>query len=56
MRRAMREDGGVGLDRIAWIVTVVICLVAAVLLLLSGYQGYAAVLVAIAVSAGINLR
>ncbi len=44
------------LNRVAWIVTVVICLVAAVLLLLSGYQGYAAVLVAIGLSAAINLR
>ncbi len=44
------------LNRVAWIVTVVICVVAAVLLLLSGYQGYAAVLVAIGVSAAINLR
>jgi hypothetical protein len=52
----MREDGRVELNRVAWIVTVVICVVAALLLLLSGYQGYAAVLVAIAVSAGINLR
>jgi hypothetical protein len=52
----MREDGGVELSRVAWIVTVVICVVAAVLLLLSGYQGYAAVLVAIGVSAAINLR
>jgi hypothetical protein len=52
----MREDCRVELNRVAWIVTVVICLVAALLLLLSGYQGYAAVLVAIAVSAGINLR
>ena len=52
----MREDGEVELSRVAWIVTVVICLVAAVLLLLSGYQGYAAVLVAIGVSAAINLR
>jgi hypothetical protein len=47
---------GVELNRVAWIVTVVICVVAAVLLLLSGYQGYAAVLVAIGVSAAINLR
>jgi hypothetical protein len=52
----MREDGEVELNRVAWIVTVVICVVAAVLLLLSGYQGYAAVLVAIGVSAAINLR
>jgi hypothetical protein len=46
----------VQLNRVAWIVTVVICVVAAVLLLLSGYQGYAAVLVAIGLSAAINLR
>ena len=52
----MREDGEVELNRVAWVVTVVICVVAAVLLLLSGYQGYAAVLVAIGVSAAINLR
>ena len=52
----MREDAGVELNRVAWIVTVVICVVAAVLLLLSGYQGYAAVLVAIGASAAINLR
>lgn len=44
------------LDRIAWGVTVVICLVAALLVLLSGYLGYAAVLLAIAASAAINLR
>ena len=52
----MREDGRVELNRVAWIVTVAICAVAAVLLLLSGYQGYAAVLVAIGASAAINLR
>jgi len=48
--------GGVQLSRIAWTVTVVICVVAALLLLLSGYQGYAAVLLAVGVSAAINLR
>jgi hypothetical protein len=52
----MRQDGPVGLQRIAWIVTVAICAVAALLLLLSGYQGYAGVLVAVGVSAAINLR
>ena len=42
--------------RIAWLTTVVACLVTAVLLLISGYQGYAALAVAVAVSAAINLR
>ena len=44
------------LPRIAWLITVVICLVASLLLLLSGYLGYAGVLLAIALSAAINLR
>ncbi len=44
------------LSRIAWLTTVVICLAIAVLLLLSGYLGYAGVLLAVAISAGINLR
>jgi len=46
----------VPLSRIAWLVTVAVCLVAFVLLLLSGYQGYAFVLLAVAGSAAINLR
>jgi len=45
----------VPLSRIAWIVTVAICLIAALLVLLSGYVGYAGVLLAIAVAAAINL-
>lgn len=36
-------------------VTVGLCVVAAVLLLVSGYSGYAAVLVAIGLAAAINL-
>lgn len=44
------------LSRIAWLVTVVICLVASVILLLSGYVGYAGVVFAVALSAAINLR
>jgi hypothetical protein len=46
----------VTLPRIAWLITVVICLVASLLLLLSGYLGYAGVLLAVALSAAINLR
>ena len=44
------------LSRIAWLVTVVICVVAALILLLSGYYGYAGVVFAVALSAAINLR
>ncbi len=44
------------LGRIAWLATVVACLIAAVVLLLQGYFGYAAVTFAVAVAAAINLR
>ena len=44
------------LSRIAWLVTVAICVVASVILLLSGYDGYAGVVFAVALSAAINLR
>ena len=44
------------LSRIAWLVTVAACFITAVLLLLSGYDGYAVVAVAIGLSAAINLR
>lgn len=43
------------LDRLAWLVTVVAALVTGLLLLVSGYQGYAALSAAVAVSAAINL-
>jgi hypothetical protein len=46
----------VPLSRLAWLVTVGVCLIAALILLLSGYTGYAGVALAIAASAGINLR
>jgi hypothetical protein len=44
------------LQRIAWIVTAGGFLLAGLILLLSGYQGYAAVSAAVAASAAINLR
>jgi hypothetical protein len=44
------------LSRIAWLATVVACFVTGVLLLFSGYDGYAAVAAAIGLSAAINLR
>ncbi|MGI8845530.1 MAG: hypothetical protein ACR2HC_05045 [Thermoleophilaceae bacterium] len=43
------------LSRIAWIVTVGICVFAALLLLLNDYQGYAGVLLAVGVAAAVNL-
>jgi negative regulator of sigma E activity len=46
----------VPLSRIAWLVTVAACVIAAVLLLVASYQGYAALAVAVGASAAINLR
>ncbi len=43
------------LGRIAWVATVLACLIAVLILLLQGYYGYAGVTFAVAVSAGINL-
>jgi hypothetical protein len=43
------------ITRFAWIATVLISLLTALLLLLSGYTGYAALGLAVAVSAAINL-
>ena len=44
------------LPRISWLVTVGLCLVAAVLLLVEGYVGYFGVLLAVAAAAAVNLR
>jgi hypothetical protein len=46
----------VPLSRIAWLTTVGACLIVCVILLFSNYYGYAGVLLAIALSAAINLR
>jgi hypothetical protein len=46
----------VPLSRIAWLVTVGLCLIAALVLLLSGYDGYAGIALAVGLSAAINLR
>jgi hypothetical protein len=43
------------ITRIAWIVTVLISLLTALLLLLSDYTGYAGLSLAVAASAAINL-
>lgn len=52
----MRQDVGVDLGRLAWISTVGAALIAALLLLISAYYGYAALALAVGASAAINLR
>jgi hypothetical protein len=44
------------LERMSWLTTVLACVLAAVILLLQGYVGYAGVAFAVAVSAAINLK
>jgi len=44
------------LSRIAWLATVGIALVAALLLLINGYLGYFGVLLAVGAAAAVNLR
>lgn len=53
--RSVRNNPGVAIDRIGWIVTVLVALITALLLLLSGYTGYAGLAVAVAAAAAINL-
>lgn len=53
--RRIRKNTPVAITRIAWMVTVLVALVTALLLLLSGYDGYAGLGVAVAGSAAINL-
>lgn len=43
------------LARISWIAAVAVCVLAAVLLLISGYSGYAGVLIAVGAAAAVNL-
>jgi len=50
------EDDRVPLKRIAWLVTVVAALITALLLFVSGYNGYGALAVAVGLCAAINLR
>jgi hypothetical protein len=51
-----RDNARVTFTRIAWLVTVLACVVTGVALLVSGYQGYAAVFGAVGACAAINLR
>ena len=43
------------LSRISWLVTVGVCLVAALLLLIDGYYGYSGVLLSVGAAAAVNL-
>ena len=43
------------LARIAWLVTVLICLITVVILVVQGYMGYAGVTFAVALAAAFNL-
>lgn len=49
------ENTTVDLGRLAWLGTVLVCLIAVLILVLQGYFGYAAVTFAVAVAAAINL-
>jgi hypothetical protein len=51
-----RHNRPVDLARVAWLVTVLMCLIAVLILVLQRYLGYAAVTFAVAVAAAINLR
>ena len=50
------DTQAVDLSRLAWLVTVGICVIAALVLLIEQYYGYAGVLAAVGASAAINLR
>jgi hypothetical protein len=52
----VRHDVPVSLGRIAWLTTVVACVIAAILLFISDYTGYGALALAVGASAAINLR
>jgi hypothetical protein len=49
------DEGQFDLARVAWLATVLSCLLAAVILALDGYAGYAGVTGAVALAAAINL-
>jgi hypothetical protein len=55
LRPVIRHNGAMTVERVAWSVTVLVALITALLLLLSGYNGYAGLGLAVAISAAINL-
>lgn len=44
------------LGKVAWLVTVIVCLIASVILFVLGYSGYGATVAVVALSAAINLK
>jgi hypothetical protein len=50
------QTGDVPLSRIAWLLTVAVAFLTALLLLVSDYHGYALLAAAVGLSAAINLR
>jgi hypothetical protein len=46
----------VTLPRLSWLITVLICVFAALILLVEGYVGYFGVLLAVGAAAAVNLR
>ena len=53
--RSEDNTPAVDLARVAWLVTVLACLLAVAILVFDGYAGYAGVTLAVAVAAAINL-
>jgi hypothetical protein len=51
----MRKNAPMAITRIAWLATVLVALITAALVAVSGYVGYALLGVAVALSAAINL-
>ncbi len=51
----LSQNNAVDLGRLAWLATVLVCLIVVLILVLQGYYGYAAVTFAVALAAGINL-
>ena len=49
------QNTAVDLGRLAWLGTVLVCLITVLILVLQGYYGYAAVTFAVALAAAINL-
>ncbi len=54
-RLPTRQDTPVSLSRIAWLLTVIACLITGVVMLLDHYRGYPAVAFAVGIAAAINL-
>jgi hypothetical protein len=55
VNRVIRHNAPMSVTRIAWLVTVLVALLTGFLLLLGGYNGYAALGLAVAIAAAINL-